>query len=484
MWQRRAKAFIIFMEGMRGLGELKHYGSCGLSVSSKPCGLLFFVWSSREGVRAWNKKAEEILGWREEEFLGADPSSILFSGKHEPQLEELIRTLSTNERRIVFLETHTKSSGPVGIWWQFTKVMDEPSQSALFFGLGFPGENSGWLLETIAAALQASIHMGLLLDEDYKILDVSPLISLFGPYEKVVGKTLDCFLPNFQAWRTLLHRIKDSVKKEQNFRLRCELQSGDGRVFPSLLKGVLLPSLSCFFVDVADLSKHADLERQLEWAYGRLKVLGYRLMEIQREERERIATELHDRFSQSLTLLLWKLKEIEKGKQSQRALMAACEEMRQLVEEIDNQFRNFITVLETSSAKEIPFQEALRLLVVRFQQHFLLPCSLTLVGDVPDLRGGRRATCFHIIREALLNVVRHAMATQVEVRLEAKRRWLHVLVADNGIGMSQEKLKQVRRSPGIRGMQRRATAVGGRLRITSKEGHGTEVLLILPLERT
>ena len=469
---------------MRGVGQTDVQDSQGWISSSRPTGFLFFVWSSQEGIREWNEKAEAILGWRREEALRADPAGLLFFGDARSQFEELLMTISENDKGKGLFATCTKTGESVGIWWQFTKVRSEPEDSAIFFGLGLLGENAGRLLETIEVALQASIHMGLLLDEDYRILDTFPLVSLLGPYERVVGKTLEYFLPNFRAWRALLHRIKTKIDREGSFRLRCELQSSESRVFPALMKGIPIPFLSCFLVDVADLSPYVDLERRLEWAYGRLRILGYRLMEIQREERERIATELHDNFAQSLTLLSWKLKELEKSEPTEKVLMAACAETRELVEQIDNQLQNFIDALETSPAEGIPFRGALEHLVARFQQHFALPCSLVFVGDVPDLRGGRRAACFYIVREALLNVVHHAMATQAEVRLEAKKRWLRVSVTDNGSGMSREKLRQVRKSPGIRGMQRRSKAVGGRLRITSEEGHGTEVLLILPLERT
>lgn len=464
-------------------GRIAVRQQCSLNIPS-PTGFLFFAWSPQNGIHEWNKRAEGILGWSKEEVSGRHPAGLLFRGDYDRRFEELFEVLPVSERKRIFLETSTKKGETIGVWWQFTRTEGESQESDLLFGLGFPGKDSAWLLEILEAALQASIHMGIVLDENWQILDAFPLASPLGLYAKVVGKTLDCFLPGLQAWRSLHHRIETQILREGIFRVRCELQSPEGKTVPVLLKGVPIPFLGCYLVDIANLSAYAELEQQLKWAYDRLRFLGFRLMEAQREEREKIATELHDDFAQSLTLVLWKVKEIEKGERSRETLMATCAEVRQLLEDLSNRLRKFISTLETAPAKGVPFREALSWLVERFEKHFGIACSLTFLGDIPDLRGGRRAACLYVVREALLNVVRHAMAKQAEVVVEAKKRRLYVSVTDDGIGMSPEKLKLVRRSPGIRGMQRRARNAGGKLHITSEEGRGTKVVLTLPLERT
>lgn len=467
-----------------GAGHTEVQDRCSSTFLIDPPRFLFFAWSSQDGLTEWNKKAQEILGWSKEEVSGGHPAGLLFYRGTDVQFRELFKALPVNERKRAFLETSTKSGGSIGVWWQFTRTKGESQGSDFLFGLGLPGKDSGWLLEVLGAALESSVHMGILLDEEYQILDAFPFASFLGPYARIIGKTLDFFLPNFQAWRSLLHRIETQIWRERSFRLRCELQSPEGKIFPVLLKGVPIPFLGCYLVDIANLSAYTELEQQLKWAYDRLRFLGFRLMEAQREEREKIATELHDDFAQSLTLVLWKVKEIEKGERSRETLMATCAEVRQLLEDLSNRLRKFISTLETAPAKGVPFREALSWLVERFEKHFGIACSLTFLGDIPDLRGGRRAACLYVVREALLNVVRHAMAKQAEVLVEAKKRRLYVSVTDDGIGMSPEKLKLVRRSPGIRGMQRRARNAGGKLHITSEEGRGTKVVLTLPLERT
>jgi signal transduction histidine kinase len=93
--------------------------------------------------------------------------------------------------------------------------------------------------------------------------------------------------------------------------------------------------------------------------------------------------------------------------------------------------------------------------------------------------------CFRIAQEALTNVVRHARATAVTVRLKKEEEELLVLsVRDDGVGFDAEALRK--RAPraatlGLLGMQERAHAAGGAVEINSQNSKGTEIRLELPL---
>lgn len=457
-------------------GELERFGRPG------PLNVIFWAFSCEEGLFDWNKGAEELLGWSKKAILGRHPIDFLFTGKQVTHFEQILHALPKEPRKTVFLETQREDGVPLGVWWQFTYASCESPKKDLIFALGLPYQDSPLLLETLVTAVRTGTHMGLLADQDWKILDYFATLAKLGPYPEVVGKNLEELVPGLQLWRSLLHRMEVGVRREGSFRLRSELRAADGSTFLALIRGVHLPQLGCYLINVADLSSYVNLESELRWVYGRLRVLGYRLMELQREERERLASELHDEFAQSLTLLLWKLKEIEKDAPAQGPLMAKCAEVRQLVEGLHDQLRNLLSRLGASTISATPFREALAWLVEKFEQHFRLPCTLTFLGDVPELKGGRRSACFYIVREALLNAIRHAQASKVHVRVEAKKSRLYLSVSDDGIGMSKEKLREIQKSPGIRGMKKRAENVGGKLWIRSEEGQGTEVLLVLPLE--
>ena len=93
---------------------------------------------------------------------------------------------------------------------------------------------------------------------------------------------------------------------------------------------------------------------------------------------------------------------------------------------------------------------------------------------------GRKAEARRTAQEALTNVSKHAHASKVDIELSDKESVLTLEVADNGHGMPpcmQDKPQAF----GLKGLQERARTVGGWLDVSSKPGHGTSVILSVPL---
>lgn len=81
-------------------------------------------------------------------------------------------------------------------------------------------------------------------------------------------------------------------------------------------------------------------------------------------------------------------------------------------------------------------------------------------------------------REAIINALRHARATRIEVEIEYLRRRIRLFVRDNGCGFDSQILRFRRDSHwGLLAMKERSEVIGARLRIWSKPGIGTEVEL-------
>jgi signal transduction histidine kinase len=92
-----------------------------------------------------------------------------------------------------------------------------------------------------------------------------------------------------------------------------------------------------------------------------------------------------------------------------------------------------------------------------------------------------RDDVYRIGREALVNAFRHSGATRIEVGVETARHRLRVLVRDDGRGIDAEVLRAGRDGHwGLPGMRERSERIGGRLRVWSRPGRGTEVELSVP----
>ena len=99
---------------------------------------------------------------------------------------------------------------------------------------------------------------------------------------------------------------------------------------------------------------------------------------------------------------------------------------------------------------------------------------------IPPINDAVATAAYRIAQEALTNVVRHARATKVEVALNAASNVLVLRVRDDGQGFDVDALAESE-GLGVAGMQERANLVGGRLRVRSTMGQGTEIRLEVPL---
>jgi len=87
---------------------------------------------------------------------------------------------------------------------------------------------------------------------------------------------------------------------------------------------------------------------------------------------------------------------------------------------------------------------------------------------------------FRAVQEALTNIIRHAKASRVQVRLDRSDYALRISISDNGIGMSQTVQGDLK-SMGIVGMKERISRIGGDFRIFSETGKGTRLEIVVPL---
>lgn len=109
---------------------------------------------------------------------------------------------------------------------------------------------------------------------------------------------------------------------------------------------------------------------------------------------------------------------------------------------------------------------------------------IVVTGQPMTLGSAIEEQVYRIQREALVNAIRHADATNIEAEVGYLSRRLRVVIRDNGCGFEPKVLMSGRRSHcGIRTMLEQAKAMGAKLEIWSKPRCGTEVELLLPFDR-
>jgi signal transduction histidine kinase len=109
--------------------------------------------------------------------------------------------------------------------------------------------------------------------------------------------------------------------------------------------------------------------------------------------------------------------------------------------------------------------------------------TLTLPKQEVHLESARATALFRIFQEALTNVLRHAEATRVNVRVAPQTNGIRLSVSDNGKGIRLDQLRDPD-TLGLMGMRERAQLLSGKMTIQNRHGEGTTVTVFMPYKQT
>jgi len=242
--------------------------------------------------------------------------------------------------------------------------------------------------------------------------------------------------------------------------------------------------------EVETRNKIAALQAaQLEDAQRREAQRGELLKRVvmaQETERQRIARELHDETGQALTAIGLGLRgvstmlraDVEKAAHNLRHLES-------LTDKSLNELQRLIADLRPSHLDDLGLPAALRWYAGEVQSRAPLAVSVEVVGEPRPIPSAVKTALFRVVQEALTNVIKHAQAENVRVRLSYDDGTVSALIEDDGQGFDPGRLAFTRRpSWGLLGMQERASLLGGQFTLQSSPGQGTCVEVIIPFNET
>lgn len=199
-----------------------------------------------------------------------------------------------------------------------------------------------------------------------------------------------------------------------------------------------------------------------------------------REERQRIARELHDRLLQVLASLTLRLEAcrrhlIETPKELSRELelmehstRGSMEEIRRFLAGKDSQDFTPGTLIEKLREEMKFLRDGLGLHIVLESEE-----DLALPSEVEQ-------EIYYVLREGLRNIARHAQASRGEITLKRGEREIEGLLEDDGVGFNPDKARG-ENGFGLVAMEERIEKLGGRLSIETSPGKGTKIVLSVPL---
>lgn len=223
---------------------------------------------------------------------------------------------------------------------------------------------------------------------------------------------------------------------------------------------------------------------QLDTANGSLRDLSARLLQLQDEERRRIARELHDSVGQLLAALSMNLSTVRSEIERLTKAATVLTDSESIIQEMSKEVRTISHLLHPPLLDEAGFASAIRWYIDGFAQRSGIRVELDCPHDFRRLPREVETAMFRVVQECLTNIHRHSGSQLANIRCRQFENQVVVEVSDQGTGISTEKLATMAggATPGVglRGMRERMRQLGGDLEVTSGS-NGTVVIARLPV---
>ncbi len=226
-----------------------------------------------------------------------------------------------------------------------------------------------------------------------------------------------------------------------------------------------------------------ELLADRKWHEKKLKELTVSLIGLLEHERNMIALKLHDELGQELVAvnaeLLFLENQIESCENEPRETLA---KIKGQLKELTRNVREMSYSIHPAVLEDLGLRPALRSYIDRFIESDDLRVELVTTGFDGKLTGDAALTMYRVAQEALTNILKHAEARNVTVRIIRGYPDLILTIEDDGRGFTPGGEESRGKGLGIINMRERLEGMGGRFRIYSAPGSGTRIRASIPME--
>lgn len=279
------------------------------------------------------------------------------------------------------------------------------------------------------------------------------------------------------AFKEILGQAGSHAMREE-----FHLQTSSGTQIPVQLSLYRLggDQMSGIAILATDISERVQSE-------AKIRSLASKLSLVEQEERHRISQVLHDDLQQRLFAIKAQLSFLNEYLQKDESSAGAYSELDQIQAALSEAVaitRNLSIDLNPVVLHGEGLAEAMTWLSFRMKEQYGLHIDLEAEVNFSELEHHVRMVLFQAIRELLFNVVKHAGVAEAQVMLEQMNGFGRITVSDDGKGFDSENImKDVKTSHGLLVVQDRLNLLGCQLKVLSRAGQGTKVVIEVPNER-
>jgi PAS domain S-box-containing protein len=344
-------------------------------------------------------------------------------------------------------------------------------------------ERAGSLFRTLIEHAREAVTI---VDERGTVLYQNPSMGrvVGRPPEWFEGKTpLDLMPPEDAAkGREILGRLRGNPGAQLPGEFRLKHRDGSWRTVEGVATNLLHdPAVGGIILNYRDVTDEREQERRLRDVEQRRQALLEEIINMEAQQRSRIAGELHDDTIQVMTAALMELDRIDRHLRADdvAAARSAIASAREALTKATDRTRRLTFELRPQLLEAAGLGPAVRDLANALHRDTGADVKVrTRISRYPvDIE----TLAYRTIRELLINVRKHARAKNVWINIVERRRVLHVRIRDDGRGFRATRRTRASTHIGIETAGERVRAMTGTFDVASVVGEGTTVEFQLPL---
>jgi PAS domain S-box-containing protein len=230
----------------------------------------------------------------------------------------------------------------------------------------------------------------------------------------------------------------------------------------------------------AEVTELIEKTRALKESEASLQSLSARLLQVQDDERRRMARDLHDVTGQELAVAIMGIDRLARSTTEEADLRNALVETANQLRKVEAEIRTLSYVLHPPLLDEMGLRSALHWYIEGFSKRTGIDVDTKIPESLPRLGVEKETALFRVVQEGLTNVFRHAGSGRARVRVSIDSGALKVSVEDEGKGFNTEGLSAAKPGVGIQSMRDRLKSFSGSLDVRSGP-RGTQVIVTVPL---
>jgi signal transduction histidine kinase/CheY-like chemotaxis protein len=327
--------------------------------------------------------------------------------------------------------------------------------------------------------------------------------------DEIAGAPLNRFV-SAASWPSLNQALRMAINDRVQGQMEIKPHPGRPRTIQLSLLPIHTARETSIMITATEVTELVEKNKALRATEDSLHTLSARILQLQDEERRRIARDLHDITGQELAVVIMSLNRLANNLGKPEAPAAPevpgvpqvpeapqvpqvpevnaqqiLTESLALVHKIEDEIRTLSYVLHPPLLDEFGLRSALNWYAEGFSKRSGINVTVDAPHDLPRLSAEKETALFRVVQESLTNVLRHSDSSKARIKLRLHSERLQLSVEDEGKGISHQALEKIVEGTaagvGTLGMRERIQQLGGTLKFNAR-AKGTQVVATLPLD--